>query len=286
MKLKNKLRVIIPCSVIAVGIILIIVGFIKGAAKDYVNALELNEFEANVSAAGIYNIDIDVELANLNIVSTNDVEDFKIEADNITKDLIEYTTSNNTLKLIYKTKKWYSTIFIPAYNDANGKIILYIPADIDLKEVEVNATYGELSVNYITADRVNINCATGDNHIKNLNCGYAEINNSGANLNGVNINADEIDLNLDSDKAVFSNFTTQSLVLKNKGDLILSGIITGDSTLKSDKGDVEITLYGEKSDYSFKSVDGNATVNGKKPELNEDAKYHFETLGDMKLKIE
>lgn len=285
MKIKKKLRIIIPCSIIAVGIILIVTGLIKGAAKDYVSTLELNEFEANISSAGIYNIDIDVELANLNIVSTNDVKDFKIEADNITKDLIEYTTSNNTLKLLYNTKKWYSTIFIPAYNNANGTIDIYVPADISLKDVEITATYGELGVNYLTADRVTINCASGDNHIKNLNCNYAEINNSGANLNGVNINATEIDLNLDSDKAVFSNFTTQSLVLKNKGDLILSGMITGDSTLKSDSGDVEITLYGDKSDYSFKSVDGNATVNGKQPELKKDAEYYIETLGDMELKI-
>ncbi len=285
MKIKKKLKIIIPLAIIAVGIVLIIVGFAKGAVKDYNNTLELNEFEANITAASVYNLDIDIALADINIISTNDVKDFNIVASNITKDFIEYTTSNNTLKLRYNTKKWYQTIFLPGYRNAEGKIDIYIPANINLKDVEITAEHGELNVSYLTADRVFIDCAEGDNHIKNLTCNYAEINNDGANLNGVNVNAVEADLNLDSDAAVFSNFTSQSLVLNNDGDLKLSGMITGDSTLKSDGGDVHLTLYGDKSDYSIKVLDGDVTVNGKDAHSNDDASYFIEAMGDIEIDI-
>ena len=285
MKIKKKLKIIIPLIIIAIGAALIIVGLSKGAAKDYNNKLELNEFEANITASSIVNLDIDVSIADVNIICTNDVTDFHIEAENITKDLIEYTTSNNTLKLIYNTKKWYETIFIPGYKKADGTINIYVPADISLKDVEITAKYGELNVSYLTADRVFIDCAEGDNHIKNLTCNHAEINNKGANLNGVNINAIEADLNLNSDTAVFSNFTTESLILKNNGDLKLSGVITGDSSLKSDSGDAELTLYGDKSDYSFKVIDGDVTVNGKEPDTNDEAQYYIEAMGDMIIHI-
>lgn len=285
MKIKKKLKIIIPLIIIAIGAVLIIVGLSKGAAKDYNNKLELNEFEANITASSIVNLDIDVSIADVNIICTNDVTDFYIEAENITKDLIEYTTSNNTLKLIYNTKKWYETIFIPGYKKADGTINIYVPADISLKDVEITAKYGELNVSYLTADRVFIDCAEGDNHIKNLTCNHAEINNKGANLNGVNINAIEADLNLNSDTAVFSNFTTESLILKNDGDLKLSGMITGDSALQSDGGDAELTLYGDKSDYSFKVIDGDVTVNGKEPNTNDEAKYYIEAMGDMIIHI-
>ena len=285
MKIKKKLKIIIPLIIIAIGAVLIIIGLSKGAVKDYNNKLELNEFEANVAAASIANLDIDVSIADVNIICTNDVTDFYIEAENITKDLIEYTTSNNTLKLIYNTKKWYETIFIPGYKKADGTINIYVPADISLKDVEITAKYGELNVSYLTADRVFIDCAEGDNHIKNLTCNYAEINNKGANLNGVNINAIEADLNLNSDAAVFSNFTTESLILKNDGDLKLSGMITGDSALQSDGGDAELTLYGYKSDYSFKIIDGDVTVNGKEPDTNDEARYYIEAMGDMIIHI-
>ncbi len=285
MKIKKKLKIIIPLIIIAIGAALIIVGLSKGAAKDYNNKLELNEFEANITASSIVNLDIDVSIADVNIICTNDVTDFYIEAENITKDLIEYITSNNTLKLIYNTKKWYETIFIPGYKKADGTINIYVPADISLKDVEITAKYAELNVSYLTADRVFIDCAEGDNHIKNLTCSHAEINNKGANLNGVNINAIEADLNLNSDTAVFSNFTTESLILKNNGDLKLSGMITGDSALQSDGGDAELTLYGDKSDYSFKVIDGDVTVNGKEPDTNDEAQYYIEAMGDMIIHI-
>ncbi|MBQ3565771.1 MAG: DUF4097 family beta strand repeat protein, partial [Oscillospiraceae bacterium] len=245
MKIKKKLTIIIPCTVILIGIILIVTGLAKGALTDYKNTLELTDFEANVPSGSIYNLDVDVSLADINVICTNDVKDFNIKAENITKDFIEYTTSNNTLKLRYDTQKWYQTIFVPAYRENKGKIDLYIPAGIKLRDVEITAGYGELNVSYLTAERAFLSCKNGDNHIKNLTCDYTEINNDGANINGVNIDAKNADLNLDSDMAVFSNFITDSLILKNDGDLKLSGMINGDSSFKSDGGDVNITLYSD-----------------------------------------
>ena len=230
MNIKKKLKIIIPAIVIALGIILVITGLAKGALTDYKSTLDLSSFEAKLPVGNTYNLDIDIS-------------DFSIVADDVTKDFIEYTTTNNTLKLRYETQKWYQTIFLPGYRKNIGTINIYVPAVLNLKDVEIKSGYGEMNISYLTAERIFIECNGEDNHIKNLTCQYAEINNNGGNVNGMNINAANADLNLISDTAVFSNFTTQSLVLNNDGDLKLSGMITGGSTFKSDGGDVNITLY-------------------------------------------
>ena len=285
MKIKKKLKFIIPGIVILVGIILIIVGFSKGASSDYKKSLNLKDFEAKISSGSIFNIDVDVSIAHLNVISSNEVNDFEIVAEDVTKEFIDYSTTNNTLKLRYNTKKWYQAIFVPGYRDNLGTINLYIPADISLKDVEISAEHGELNVNYLTAERVFIDCGKESNYIKNLTCYYSEINNNGGNLNGINIDSKESDLNLISDTAVLSNFTSESLILKNDGDLNLSGTINGDSSIKSESGDVYIDLFGFKSDYNFKVIDGDVTVNDKQDFDNKDAKYTFEILGDVYFTI-
>lgn len=285
MNIKKKLKIIIPAIVIALGIILVITGLAKGALTDYKSTLDLSSFEAKLPVGNTYNLDIDISLANVNVICTNDVSDFSIVADDVTKDFIEYTTTNNTLKLRYETQKWYQTIFLPGYRKNIGTINIYVPAVLNLKDVEIKSGYGEMNISYLTAERIFIECNGEDNHIKNLTCQYAEINNNGGNVNGMNINAANADLNLISDTAVFSNFTTQSLVLNNDGDLKLSGMITGGSTFKSDGGDVNITLYGNKSDYSFTAIEGDVNVNGKEAVPDDKAQYLFEIIGDIEFDI-
>ncbi len=285
MKLKKKLKIIIPATITLLGIILIIVGFSKGAVGDYKKTLDLKTFEATIPKGSVYNLDVNVSLADINVICTNDVGEFRIVAKNVTKDFIEYTTSNNTLKLRYETKKWYQTIFLPGYRSHEGVIDLYVPADISLKDVEIKAEHGTLSVSYLTSERAFIDCGIGDNYIKNLTCNFIEINNHGDNVNGMNIDAENVDLNLDSDMAVFSNFTTDSVIINNDGDLKLSGIINGDSSIKSNGGDVYITMYGNKKDYSFNVIEGDVIVNGDEAKFNKDAKHKLKLIGDIEFFI-
>lgn len=283
MGIKKKKRIIIPSIVAAIGLILIITGLIKGAVGDYNSYLNLQDFEAVVQKGSVYNLDIDVSLANINVICTNDVDEFEINADNITKNLIEYSVSNNTFRLRYETKKWYENIFLHGYKKANGTINLYVPANITLKDVEIKSKNGGVNVSYLTAERVFIDCGKEDNHITNLTCNYIEINNNGGNVNGVNINADDADLNLDSDTAVFSNFISNSVIINNDGDLKLSGIISGDSSIKSDGGDVYLTLYGNRADYGFNVIDGDVTVNENEVDFDKNAQYIFKIIGDVEF---
>ncbi len=286
MSIKKKLRIIIPAIFLAFGVILCIVGLSMGAVGDYKKNLELNDFEANIPANGIFNLDLDVSLADVNIISSNDVENFYISARNITKDYLEYTTANNTLSLKYDTKKWYHTVLLPGYWNSDGLIEIYIPAKISLKDIEINVGFGNSKINYLTAERVYIDCGDGDNQIKNLNCNYTEINNDSGDINAMNIDSGNVTLNFTSGNSVFTNFLSNSVIINNKrNDMQISGMITGNSSIQTGSGDVNLTLYGEMSDYNFKVLDGSPVVNGDDIEENKDGKYLFELKGDINIEI-
>lgn len=286
MNIKMKLRIIIPSILLVLGIILCIIGLSMGAVSDYKNKLELTEFEANISTTDILNLDIDVALSDISVISSNDVDEFYISARNITKDFLEYSTANNTLKLTYDTKKWYQTVLLPGYWNSKGLIEIYIPAKLHLKDVEINAEYGNSKINYLTAERVYINCGSEDNQIKNLNCDYTEINNKKGEVNAMNINSENVDLNFISGSSVFTNFVSNSVIINNKrNDMQISGIIKGDSSIQTESGDVKLTLYGEVSDYNFEIIDGDPSLNDDEIKSNKDGKYAFKLKGDINIYI-
>lgn len=283
--IKKKLNLIIPIFIAAVGVVLIIIGLIGGAIKDYKKSLQLQDFEAALSAKNIYNLDVNVAIADVNLISSNDVDEFQIIANGVTKKFIDYSTSNNTLRLKYDTKSWHQTLFLPGYLKNKGTIDIYIPADVSLKDVKVKAKYGNLSVNYVSAEKIFIECGKKENSINNIKCNYTEINNKKGKVFGEGINAENADLNLSGKKAVFSNFSSSSLIALNDGDLSLSGKITGDSSIKSDGGNVNVSLYGDKSKYNFEVVKGHVKVDGESPESNKDAEYNLKLMGNIKIKF-
>lgn len=289
MKIKKKLKVIIPAAILVIGIVLAVIGLAMGAKSDYIKSLELTDFEANVPSSGVFNLDINVSMADLNIVCTNDVNEFNITAENISKQFLDYSTNNNTFKLRYETKKWYQTTYIPGFLHKQGKINIYIPASLEFKDVQVNSRYGSSELSYITAERIFIDCGTDNSSITNLTCDYLKINNKSGDISCMNIDAAAADLILKSGDAEFCNFVSESVKINNKfGDLTLSGIIKGNCSIVCSMGDVNATIYGNESDYNFSILNGKISVNNKENLQNKDGKYDFKTdcsMGEVNFTI-
>ena len=286
MRGQRKLFFMITGGIFLFGALLALIGLIAGAKSDYDSKLRFCEFEANIPASNVYNLQIDSSLSDISVISSNDVDKINIVGHNISKDFLDYSTSNNTFRLKYATKKWYQVIYRPAYSSAEGSIEIYIPAKLSLKDVEIKCTGGNTKINYLTADRTFIYCGGEENQIKDLNCSYSKLTAAGEYFNGVNINADAADLKINNGEAVISNFVSSSLsVINNDGKLDFSGVVTGDSAITSDSDSV-FTLYGDPADYNFSVSDGDVTVNDEDPQENKNAKYDIKLKGDMDIIVE
>lgn len=290
MKIKKKLKVIIPSAVLVIGIILAIVGLATGAKENYIKSLNLTNFEANISSSGVFNLDINVSLADLNIVSTNNIDEFNITAENISKQFLDYSINNNTFTLRYETKKWYQTTYIPGFLHKQGKINIYIPASIGFKDIQIKSKYGDSKISYLTAEQIFIDCGTGNGNITNLTCDYTEINNKSGDIKCVNIDADTADLKLKSGDAEFCNFVSESVKINNRFcDLTLSGVIKGNCDITCGMGNINMTLYGDESDYNFNVLNGEVIVNGDNDPQNHGGEYGFKvdcSMGKVNFTIQ
>lgn len=273
---KLKPSVIIPLIALLLGIVIAISGLVMGAVKDYKANMNLRDFESYVETMGIMNFDISVDIADIVVTCKNDIDEIHIIAEGISKDYLQYSTSNNTFKLTYEVPKWYHAIYIPGYLKNMGKICINIPADMTLHDIQLKGGYGVSDLSYITAEKIYFDCGTGNGFIKDFNCQYTEINSSGGKLNTVNINADNADLNLNSGEAELLNFVTDSLIMNNKRcNVNLSGLINGSSSVKTGSGNVNMTIYGDKKNFSFNTVNGDVIVNDEKNPENTKGKFDF-----------
>ena len=283
---KRKLFFMVIGGVFLFGALLSIIGILSGAIGAYDSKLKFCEFEANIPASNVYNIQVDSSIADISLISSNDVDKINIKGHNITKELLDYTTSNNTFRLKYNTKKWYQVIYKPAYSNAKGSIEIYVPAKQPLKDVEIMCANGNTKVNYLTADRTFIYCGGEESQIKDMKCSYSKLTAAGEHFNGVNISAETSDLRVKSGEAVISNFICDSITAVNSGDrLDLSGVVAGESSISSE-GESRFTLYGDPDEFNFTAADGDALVNGNEPKENKSAKYNFKLSGDVEITME
>ena len=283
---RRRLFCLIVGLVFAFGAVLTVAGLISGGVGEYNSQMKLTEFEANIPINNVSNLDIETSLSELKVIKSNDVSSINIVGHNITKDLLEYSTSNNTFKLRYETKNWYQVIYKHSYKKAEGVLEIYIPAKLTLKDIEIKSKGGKSQISYISAENVYINFGDDDGTINDVSCNYAKLINGDGTLTGENITAAQSDLNLDSGKAVMSNFVCDSLAVNNKSsDIDFSGVLNGESAVLSDGGDVVFTFYGEPKDYGFDVLDGDVTVNDGEPPYRKDAQCLLKVRGDMEFKL-
>lgn len=279
---KGLLKYIIPSLTLAVGIVFAAVGFSMGAKEAYINQLNLTNIEAVIASDNVASIDINIAYADLEISASNDVSDFEISAENISREYLNYSASNNILNLKYTTNKWYEIISVPGLTKKTGKIKITVPADKMFQDIQIKSGLGVTSVNYLTAENLYINCGSGNNSINSINADYIEITNGSGNISAENITSEELSFSGGSGKTDILNFQTEKANFNTGiGSMKLSGIIEGDSSIKCGIGNIKADLCGNKDDYSIYIPKGNAKINGKNSSETTSGKYNMDIIVGM-----
>ena len=130
----------------------------------------------------------------------------------------------------------------------NAFLTLYIPADTVFDDISIMIGAAKMTTGTLSADRVNLKLGAGDIRIENLSATSQSKIEGGAG------------------KITIENGTLQNLQLKmGTGELNLTASLTGKSDLCLGIGETNLTLIGEKSDYTVEIEKGlgNISVDGK-----------------------
>lgn len=166
-------------------------------------------------------LDIDIRGTSLDIVES---KEFKVETNN---KYIEVNQSNDKVTIKEKKQAWYR-------NSGKSKLVVYMPADMELEKFIVDAGAGKVSIDSARTRDLDFNLGAGQVTIGNLIASKKAKIDGGA---GEIIIKDGSLNNLDFDMGV--------------GRAEISAEILGKSDIDAGVGELEIHLFGKKDDYQI-----------------------------------
>ncbi|MCI9063594.1 MAG: DUF4097 domain-containing protein [Clostridia bacterium] len=241
---QKVIKILAICFAIALivnifGVILSLVSFVIPMGNDDDSSLKnFSEVYENVEK-----IDIDSTASNLTIKIGNE---FKVEGN--TKGNIISKLNNGTLKVEEKTRWFWN-------NNYSGEIIIYVPENIELKDLTVDAGAGKINVDGINAEKFDMDQGAGTLSISNSKFNKADIDGGAGKIE---ITSSELN-NLDFDAGA--------------GKIDIESTITGDSKISAGVGEINITLLGNKEDYKIYTEKGIGSIKVDNEERSSDTYY-------------
>lgn len=222
-------------AVVLIALIFIsvaVVVFLMTGGISLTNTLfgESSETEFSQVYENVENLEIDVNYANLNVVSG---DSFKVDA--TYSDMIKVINVDNTLLI-----EEVSTLLEAG---KNGSITVYIPDSVTLKEFKLDSDLAAVTVENIKCNELNVDVETGKTVINSVTAtDKAEIESGTGEFV---INSAELN-NLSFDGGI--------------GKATLSGRVYGASEIECGVGELNMILTGAAADYTIKGKAGTGIV--------------------------
>ena len=118
------------------------------------------------------------------------------------------------------------------------EIVLSLPTNIDFTKVYIDSGAGEVIINGIKTDSLNLNLGAGKTSIKNTTASRANVDTGAGEVTFENSYLNNLDLDL------------------GIGEIKIDGSITGNSKIDSGIGEVKLSLSLSEEDYTFEFSKG------------------------------
>ncbi|MCI9366381.1 MAG: DUF4097 domain-containing protein [Clostridia bacterium] len=165
---------------------------------------------------------------------------------------------NGTLK-IYEEKIWHWN------NNQAGYITLYIPEDMNLKEIDIDNGAGRVVIDSINVREIDLDHGAGAIEIVNSKFDKADINGG----------AGKIEIK----SSVLNNVELSAGV----GRVSIEAEITGDSKIECGVGGVDVVLNGEKEDYKIVAEKGIGSLKIEGKSISDEHTYG---VGRNRIRVE
>ncbi len=205
-----------------------------------------NTIDYSESFTEVKSLDIDHSYGELYIKQG---EEFKVEADHVTKDFQAEVDSSGKLIISYNDRNVHFLWFrIRGVHNANSRVTIYLPANFTAEEAELSTGAGNVKIEGLQTDYLKISAGAGNIKGTDLTAQKADFNGGVGNITLNDVN--------------FTNATFENGV----GNLKISGKLLGRTEIKCGVGDVNLELQGNEEDYDFDIDSGLGTIrlNGEK----------------------
>lgn len=192
----------------------------------------------------VHSIDIDVHYSDILIESG---DDFRVDATNVSR-YFSSSEKNGTLKIKEK-RNWFWM------GNSFGRIVVTIPTDTILRNLEIDSGAGKIEIDKIVADQLEISQGAG----------VLKINEGDFLKTNIDGGAGKIDI----DSSMLNNLDLDAGV----GNIDIEAMLTGNSDIDSGVGEINLKLLGTKEDYRIHVEKGVGSIQIDGENYSKDASF-------------
>lgn len=296
---KKSILLIIISSCLGIGIVLMLVGLAMGANltnSNFKSRFWTKDDTKNVShelknvsltdTSDIKNLDFDLFAGDIEIVEG---DSFSISGGKLATNKVE----NGTWKLSTSREKTilnFIHVKLPFFSDDDydNDVTITIPANTTFSDVSLDLAAGEIKIEKLCADNINIQTSAGSTKADYITASKVDLDVSAGDINigqfaisnSADIECNAGDIKLGNQNTVAQNWCNDLEADCSAGSLDIYGKLTGSSSIDVNMGDIELGLLGSKSNYDFKSA--SATL-GKIKYKNEGTATDTSVFGELEL---
>ena len=287
---KRAIKYIVGGSLVLLGIIFMVIAACIGGTAAFSNGIHFdwsnndvyvnwngihvypNDYETGVngemiSTENIKNLKVNFDYGEMEI-RTGNVDEIKVETQSINQNRFKYKVNGDTLEIGYD--RGWSIGFLGFSVSSRSRIEITVPEAMTFEKVEIDNGAGKMTVEGITADRLDVENGAGDMTMNSVT--VTDRLDIDGGVGAITVR-DTVCGGIDADIGV--------------GQLTFVGEINGNGRIDSGVGAVHMTLYGDRSDYDFRTDSGIGQVIT--PGSNSGARYTFNVssgIGEVRITME
>ena len=272
---KSKLITIIASGMVIVGIVLTAIGYMSGAVftivttNDGLKAIDVKDVQTiSEELTPFSDIHVDLDDTDFEIIPSDKYEIEILSYKELEKGFT-YKVQNN--KLLIKSDRSFGRFFNISLGEIpKTKIKIYYPKDITFNTINVTNEFGDIHVDRIKSNHLNIYSEDGDITTTNVKIDKFEIKNNFGDIFASNVEAKNVVIKMgDGDLQCMKVVADATTITNQFGNIDLSDLSSNGLTIKSNDGDIKIQgLLLGKSSITSKFGDVNLQVTNKESELN------------------
>lgn len=277
MKKLSKTMTIIASSMIVIGILLAIIGVFAGAKFSITNTgngfkvLDSGERKIETYPLSAFSkIDVHLLDADIEFIPSNE---YKLQIEKQEELEVSHEIKDDTLFIKEKERKSLKIIDINlGFTNSTQTIVkIFIPSDEELKDIIIVNKFGDLHLEDMVAENLDIQAADGDLTLKNVQASDLKIVNQFGDITGNDVRTKDINIEITDGDAEFNKLSANAITVKNgfgdtflqdvtseglkiesnDGDIELHGLLLGQSIIESSFGDISLLLLNKESELSY-----------------------------------
>ncbi len=251
-KQKGSVVITVALTMIIIGLVLFIVGFVLARFIGGNGKYELVDYSKSFESADVSYIDADIEFGTVKLLRSED-SDIHIEGTKVPEGFYATLNNDGVLELRANEKQIYKFEFfgVKARDFNNTEVDIELP-EKEFKKVALQIGAADSEINDIECGTLYIECGAGDVSISGVNCGDSVIKCGAGEVTFSDFTSKEsVRIDGGVGEVSFNNSTTGGLdVNQGIGEFSYSGTVNGNIKLDGGIGEFSIALTNPETDFS------------------------------------